>query len=473
MAKKRVKKRTHVGAPGVTPAPGRVQATKPGERTPKSMVIRIGAGEVGPSVSQLIKDVRSMMEPGTAARLKERKSNKLRDFTTMAGPLGVTHLLLFSRSESGNVNMRLAITPRGPTLHFRINKYSLCKDISKSMRRPKSGTAEFLTSPLLVMNNFMSPNADSNPNPAVPKHLEQLTTTVFQSLFAPISPQSTSLNSIKRVLLLDRVPTKASSSSDEAPYVIQLRHYAISTPLAKSSLPKALRRLDAASHGTHAHKKHLPNLGKLADVSDYLLDPAAAAGFTSESEPETDAEVEVLAPESRKVLTSEQRRHVKEAQRARIEANGDVEGEDEPKAIPKMRTDRVEKKAIKLTELGPRMTLRLTKVEEGLCGGKIMWHEYIHKSSNEIKAMNASWAKRNKEKEERRRQQKENIERKKKERAAQGKPAVDEDEEMEGLEDEDADFWEDDGLDEDAEADEPENEMDVEGGSEDDEEADE
>lgn len=34
------------------------------------MVIRIGAGEVGASVSQLVKDVRTMMEPNTASRLK-------------------------------------------------------------------------------------------------------------------------------------------------------------------------------------------------------------------------------------------------------------------------------------------------------------------------------------------------------------------------------------------------------------------
>jgi ribosome biogenesis protein SSF1/2 len=49
----------------------------------------------------------------------------------MAGPLGVTHLLLFSKSkESGNTNLRLALTPRGPTLHFRVEKYSLCKDVT-------------------------------------------------------------------------------------------------------------------------------------------------------------------------------------------------------------------------------------------------------------------------------------------------------------------------------------------------------
>lgn len=36
------------------------------------MVIRIGASEVGSSVSQLAKDFRLMMEPDTASRLKVR-----------------------------------------------------------------------------------------------------------------------------------------------------------------------------------------------------------------------------------------------------------------------------------------------------------------------------------------------------------------------------------------------------------------
>lgn len=40
------------------------------ERTPKSMVIRMGASDVGPSVTQLVKDMRSVMEPHTASRLK-------------------------------------------------------------------------------------------------------------------------------------------------------------------------------------------------------------------------------------------------------------------------------------------------------------------------------------------------------------------------------------------------------------------
>lgn len=67
----------------------------------------------------------------------------------MCGPLGVTHLLLFSRSEGGNTNMRVALAPRGPTLNFRVEKYSLCKDIQKIQRHPKGMGKEFLSAPLV------------------------------------------------------------------------------------------------------------------------------------------------------------------------------------------------------------------------------------------------------------------------------------------------------------------------------------
>jgi hypothetical protein len=46
------------------------RAKKPQNGQPKSMVIRIGAQEVGSSVSQLVQDVRHVMEPDTAVRLK-------------------------------------------------------------------------------------------------------------------------------------------------------------------------------------------------------------------------------------------------------------------------------------------------------------------------------------------------------------------------------------------------------------------
>ncbi|GAM88046.1 hypothetical protein ANO11243_060750 [Dothideomycetidae sp. 11243] len=443
MAKRRVKKRpqAHVAARTAS-------STKPGERIPKSMVIRIGAGEVGPSITQLVKDVREVMEPHTASRLKERRANRLRDYTTMAGPLGVTHLLLFSRSENGNTNLRLAISPRGPTLHFRVTNYSLCKDIVKSLKRAKSVGTEHTTSPLLVMNNFAS--KESLQNEAVPKHLESLTTSVFQSLFAPINPQATPLRSIRRILLLDRATPKPDS--DEPPYVLHFRHFSIATPTARSSQPRALRKLNAAANSTNTSRRSLPNLSKLSDVSEYLLDPtAAAAGFTSASETEldTDAEVEVLAPEARRAPSKEERQAARNARRARIEQNPDDMDDDEeaePQHIPlePRSKDRVEKRAIKLTELGPRMTLRLTKVEEGLCNGKIMWHEYIHKTKAEVAEMEKVWAKRKQEKEERRRIQKENVDRKKKQKLEDGEDAELRADEVAALmQDGDDDFWDD------------------------------
>jgi len=151
MARRRTKKRTHVGATNPNKASTPANTGNGSIREPKSMVIRIGAGTVGTSVSQLASDVRGVMEPGTASRLKERRANKLRDYTTMCGPLGVTHLLLFSRSDSGNTNLRIALTPRGPTLHFRVERYSLSKDVQKAQRRPKGAGKEFINPPLVSL----------------------------------------------------------------------------------------------------------------------------------------------------------------------------------------------------------------------------------------------------------------------------------------------------------------------------------
>lgn len=149
MAKKRTKKRTHAAANPNAKNGAPVSAGKIDKNDPKSMVIRIGAGEVGSSISQLATDVRRVMEPGTASRLKERKANKLRDYVTMCGPLGVTHLLLFSRSSSGNTNLRLATTPQGPTLNFRVEKYSLARDVKRAQKHPLGGGKEYITPPLV------------------------------------------------------------------------------------------------------------------------------------------------------------------------------------------------------------------------------------------------------------------------------------------------------------------------------------
>ena len=408
MARKRSKKRTHVVARNV-PSNG-VKANSSASTEPRSMVIRIGAGGVGSSVSQLVHDFRAIMEPGTASRLKERRSNRLRDYTTMAGPLGVSHLLLFSRSATGNTNLRLARTPRGPTLHLRVEKYSLCKDVQKAQKHPHGGGKEFLTAPLLVMNNFSTLATADNAITAVPKQLEKLTASVFQSLFPPISPQTTPLSSIRRVLLLNReLPQHSPAPQEAGSYILHLRHYAITTN--RTRLSRGIRRLNATEKlmkRRNTTTRRVPNLGKLNDVADYLLDPSVTAlsngEYTSgsESEVETDAEIEILEKNTRKVLSKKQMAALRSS-------NGDGKVQENSRLG-------VEKRAVKLVELGPRMKLRLTKLEEGLCGGKVIWHEFVEKSSEEVNEMESLWEKKRIERDVRKKEQNQNVERKKRDK---------------------------------------------------------
>ncbi len=263
------------------------------------------------------------------------------------------------------------------------------------------------------MNNF---NLATDSSAKVPKHLESLITTVFQSLFPPINPQVVPLKSMRRVLLLNREQPTGDSDS----FVLNFRHYAITTKAA--GISRALKRLNAADklmHSKSTKRGGLPNLGKLQDIADYMVggedgDGYMTDGGTSGSEAETDAEVEVVDTAAGRVL-SKKARAVAEA------ANG-PEGDD---GMQTVETDTgVQKRAVKLVELGPRMRLRLVKVEEGLCQGQVMWHEHIHKSQEEIRELRQRWEKRRLEKEARKREQKDNVERKKKAKAESGKGGI-------------------------------------------------
>jgi ribosome biogenesis protein SSF1/2 len=83
----------------------------------------------------------------------------------MAGPLSVTHIIVFSQSEMStakqlehqpgetelisNLNLKIYKVPRGPTLTFKILRYSLMIDILNADKYPRSPGAEFKTEPLV------------------------------------------------------------------------------------------------------------------------------------------------------------------------------------------------------------------------------------------------------------------------------------------------------------------------------------
>lgn len=246
------KKRTHLSE-GADPS-------KKGD--PKSFVLRRGRHSA--ILKDLEKDIRTLMSPNTAANLREHRKNTVRDFIEVAGPLGISHLLILTATQTASY-LRMAKTPRGPTLTLRIHEHSLMRDVLGSQPRPRAPKSMWLTPPLVVMNNFggIGPGTE---------HLK-LATTMFQNLFPALNVQSTKLSACQRVLLLDRDPSTGR---------ISLRHYSIS--VAPSGVTKNLKKL--------LGRKDLPEMGRMADISELLT----KSGYGSESEGEdADASKVMLA----------------------------------------------------------------------------------------------------------------------------------------------------------------------------------
>ncbi|KAG0292014.1 hypothetical protein BGZ98_002765 [Dissophora globulifera] len=336
MGKGRKKTRTHKVEEGDNPnAP----------KTPKTFVMR--SGEVGHSAMGLVNDIRRVMEPNTATKLRERKNNRLRDFVAVAGPLGVTHFIILSRTEHGT-NLRISRIPRGPTLSFQIKTYSLAKDIAAMQKTPKSPGSEFQVAPLLVLNNF----GDS-------KEMK-LMSTVFQNMFPPINIQGMHLSEARRVVLLNY-----NSETKN----IDFRHYNVS--VKPVGISKSIKRVITSE---------VPDLQGFDDISDYVLRGA----FASESDVED-------GPDSTVTLGQ------------------DYMGRNNRKQ---------DQRAIKLVELGPRMELRLTKIQAGMCDGEVLYHDYIKRSPEELQAQKAERGKKVQEKAARRKAQEVNVAKKKAEKEA-------------------------------------------------------
>merc|ERR1719427_352318 len=71
-----------------------------------------------------------------------------------------------------------------------------------------------------------------------------------------------------------------------------------------------------------------------------------------------------------------------------------------------------EQSAVRLTELGPRLTLDLYKIEDDLCTGRTLYHKLIEKTEEEIKEIEAKRDEKQREKQIRKQEQEENIRKK-------------------------------------------------------------
>ncbi|KAK0210354.1 Brix domain-containing protein [Desarmillaria ectypa] len=389
---RRRKNKTHLK--GVT-----TESTSLQPGVPKSFVIK--HGQVGASIAQLVRDIRKVMEPNTASRLRERNRNKLKDYLTLAPALQVTHLLAFTLTPIAP-SLRIVRLSSGPTLSFRVERYSLMKDVLNTSKKARSIGMEYLSPPLLVLASFPPPS------PTTPPHLP-LVMKAFQSLFPPLSPKTIALSSARRVVLI-------SYNADHG--TVDFRHYIIT--VKPYGVSKRVRRvLEGANKGSTCHG--FLDLGNEKDVADFLL--------RKRGEPGPDGYESASSAES--VAGDEDA----------VDLADDYVGKNNKKGS---------RRAVRLDEVGPRLELRLVKITEGIPGkeGGVIYHEFVKKSKKEVANLKEAHAAKERLRKERREEQERNVARKKaaKHEGAEkdGGDDDDDDADSNGYEDEDEEgHWDD------------------------------
>ena len=270
--RKRKKSRTHVVDEEVAQQASSALQTADGagKKVPKSLVTR--RGKTAPEVGELVHDLRQLLLPYTALHFQDDPKNRkltLQQYSTnLALPMGITHIFAFSQNKD-RLNLRLARTPEGPTLYFRVQRFSLNKHIKGLQKRPISLTPAITNNPpIVVTNNFGDHQVDP--------HIKLMRIT-FQNIFPAINVSQVKLKDCRRVVLFNKIDQADGS-------VVEVRHYAIKA--SPTGVNRKVRRLIQAK---------LPNLHKVNDIADYLEGNALVSDAPSDSEPEDDNNVVELA----------------------------------------------------------------------------------------------------------------------------------------------------------------------------------
>lgn len=328
--------------------PGKGRATKKaragmeitGEASEGPATFVFHRGKVSKNVQQLVRDMRCLMEPYTASRLKVRQNNVIKDFVSAAGIFNVSHLVAFTQTKS-SIYMKLVRLPRGPTITFRISSYSLSRDVMAVLKDPHMDPKQFLYHPLVVLNNFSGEGMEF-----------RLMATMFQNMFPSINVGKVNLNHLRRCFVLNY--NAEDKTIDFTQCNIQVTPVGISKPIKKLL------------------KAKVPDMSKYSDISDYVTKD----GNMSDGEAELDGPAnEVTLPQ-------------------KMSGRGNIE---------------LAKSAIKMNEIGPRITMTLHKIEEGICEGEVLYHDLFHKTEDEIKKLKDEKEMKRKLKEQRKKQQDENI----------------------------------------------------------------
>lgn len=185
------------------------------------------------------------------------------------------------------------------------------------------------------------------PSPSTPPHLTLLMKS-FQSLFPPLSPQTLSLSSARRAVLIQYNPT--TDTVDFRHYLITVKPYGVSRRVRK--VLEGAKKSSKLSSSTHT--SGLLDLSRETDVADFVLRKRGERGPNDEDGYES-------AASSASSAAGDDGDNISLAD--------DYLGRSNKKGS---------RRAVRLDEIGPRMELRLVKIAEGVPGkeGAVMYHKF-------------------------------------------------------------------------------------------------
>lgn len=221
--------------------------------TPRCFVIK--KGKVGERVEDVIKDLREVMAPNCAKKLKETKLNRLEDFMAVASHFHVSHILMFSATKAFNY-MRIIKLPVGPTLTFKLNEFSTARDVRASLRKqPIFDHHSFEIAPIQIINGFGSQSELGTDS------ARQLTAEMLRGLLPPVDVPNFNQATVRRTALFNYDPEEDT---------VLFRHYSVQ----KKGM--GLQRGIAKLMRTHRTLK----LGNRDDIADFVLSGGQGATET-------------------------------------------------------------------------------------------------------------------------------------------------------------------------------------------------
>ncbi|KAJ3425557.1 suppressor of swi4 1 [Anaeramoeba flamelloides] len=408
------------------------------ETIPRTFVLN--KGRIGRELKTLMHDLRKVMSPYTATNLVVRRNNTLKDFLHVSGHLGVSHFMILSSTDHANYFRALNV-PNGPTFTFKLSEYSLMNDVVSIQSVQGYPRTELLHAPLLVLSGFAPKiqevekaikkqkleqeklkklinkskkkqkhkNQKSNQNnenkesqrQKLNQNLETIETakeklerlelmaSALQSMFPELNIEKMKISECKRVVLFHY-----DLESD----TIFMRHFIIKT-----------RALGLSQRTEDLIHKKVPDLGDLNDISDFFtkenLEKFNINGMASSTAKPNKGNQKGGKKEKEK----QKKTNKKNKKKNKKEKEKEKEKEEEigNYNIKRGGEEDLQQRAVRLVEIGPRLSLELYKIENGFLDGEVLFNKYVRKSTDQIKLINEAIVRKRKNKEKMLQMQKE------------------------------------------------------------------